>query len=240
MKLTAFFAAVLAFFAIAEEPEKWQVAGTKPLVLQGWGTVRDIYGLARFSQQDKALSVEVAGGGGDFTFTSKVAPCIFREIEGDFEATVAIEPGMFPDGTNATSNRVLWNGAGLVLEADEVNYARIELSVRQPAGKKDDNRLWVQHVVARKDQWDQPSLKDVNAKRPLHLRIQRAGPQFKWAYSYDKEMWTELKPFEAKDWPAKLKVGLLFVNLTTKVQKVTVSDLKITRNPPATTTSKAE
>ena len=228
MKLTTFLAIALTLSAFAEEPVNWQIAGTKPLVLQGWGTVRDSYGLARFSQKSNSLSVEVAGGGADFGYAEKVGPSVLGEVEGDFEATVTIQPGMSPDGTYATSNRVLWNGAGLLVEKDDGNYVRLEVTVRQPAGKKADNRIWANHAIRKTGTWDQPELKGWDPKKPMYLRIQRTGPQFKWGYSYDKEKWTELKPFEAKDWPAKLKIGVLFVNLTTKVQKVTVSDLKIT------------
>ena len=231
MKLTAFLALALAINAVAAEPEPWQIPGATPLVLQGWGNVRDPYGIARFLVKDNALSVEVAGGGADFGYYSQVAPCVLREVEGDFEVSVTVQPGMFPDGASVTSNRVLWNAAGLLVESDKSNFVRLELSVRQPLGKKDDNRIWAQRVVNASAKWDQPSLKDANGKKPLHLRIQRNGPQFKWAHSFDKQELTELEPFEAKDWPAKLKVGVVFVNITTKVEKATVSDLKITRIP---------
>lgn len=227
MKLTAFLAAALTLSAVAEEPVNWQLAGSKPLTFKGWGTVRDIYGLARFSQKSNSLSVELAGGGADFGGSMKVAPVVLQEVEGDFEVTVVVQPGMNPDGTYATSNRVLWNAAGLLVESDPANFARLELSVRQPLGKKDDNRIWAQRVVRNSAKWDQPSLKDANAKRPLHLRIQRTGAQIKWGHSFDRETWTELEPFEAKGWPAKLRVGVIFVNLTTKVQKATVSDFKV-------------
>lgn len=229
MKLTTFLATALAFSAIAEEPVNWQISGTKPLVLQGWGTVRDIYGLARFSQKSNSLSVELAGGGADYGTGSQVAPVVLQEVEGDFEVSVAIQPGINPDGTYAHSNRVLWNAAGLLVEWDNDNFARLELSVRQPIGKKEDNRVWAQRVVNKNWKWDEPSIKGANADRPLFLRIQRTGPQIKWAHSFDKETWTELEPFGASGWPAKLKVGVIFVNLTTKVEKATVSDLKITR-----------
>lgn len=231
MKLTVFLATTLIFSAIAEEPVNWQIAGAKPLVLQGWGTVRDIYGLARFSQKSNSLSVELAGGGADFGYAEKVAPSALSEVEGDFEVSVTLQPGMVPDGGIATSNRVLWNGAGLLVEADDGNFVRLEVTVRQPAGKKMDNRIWANHAIRKTGTWDQPELKGWDPKKPMFLRIQRTGAQFKWGYSYDKEKWTELKPFEAKGWPAKLKVGVLFVNLTTKVQKATVSDLKIVRVP---------
>lgn len=229
MKLTAFLAAALALSTAASEPEPWQISGTKPLLLQGWGTVRDPYGLARFLVKDNGLSVELAGGGADFGFDSQIAPCVLREVEGDFEASVTVQPGMFPDGVYATSNRVLWNAAGLLVELDDANFIRLELTVRQPLGKKEDNRIWAQRVVQKYSKWDQPSLKGADAKKPLHLRIQRTGSQFKWAHSYDKETWTELETFERKDWPAKLKVGVLFVNLTSKVEKATVSDFRITK-----------
>ena len=118
MKLTTFLATALAFSAIDEEPVNWQISGTKPLVLQGWGTVRDIYGLARFSQKSNSLSVELAGGGADYGTGSQVAPVVLQEVEGDFEVSVAIQPGINPDGTYAHSNRVLWNAAGLLVEWD--------------------------------------------------------------------------------------------------------------------------
>lgn len=229
MKLTAFLTAALALSATAAEGEVWQISGVKPLVLQGWGTVRDAYGLARFAVKDNALSVELAGGGADYGYAEKIAPCVLQDVEGDFEVGVTIQPGISPDGAYATSNRVLWNAAGLLVELDENNFARLELSIRQPLGKKEDNRIWAQRVVGKNSKWDQPSIKDANAKKPLHLRIQRTGAQLKWAYSYEKQTWTELEPFDAKDWPAKLKVGVLFVNLTTKVENATVSDLKITK-----------
>ncbi len=228
MKLTAFLATALTFSAFAEEPVNWQIAGRKPLVLQGWGTVRDIYGVARFSQKSNSLSIEFAGGDTD---AGKYAPAVLQEVEGDFEASVTIQPGINPDGRYANANRVLWNSAGLLVELDGDNYARLELSVRQPLEKKDDNQIWMQRAVRKNGRWNQLPIKDANRKRPLHLRIQRTGTQLKWAHSFDKATWTELEPFEAKDWPAKLKVGVQFVNVTTKVMKATVSDLKIT---PAT------
>ena len=235
MKLTSFLAA-LALSTTAAEPEiEWQISGDKPLVLEGWGSVRDPYGLARFAVKDQSLSVELAGGGADYGTGSQVAPVVLQEVEGDFEVSVAIQPGINPDGTYAHSNRVLWNAAGLLVEWNNDNFARLELSVRQPIGKKEDNRVWAQRVVNKNWKWDEPSIKGANAKRPLFLRIQRTGSLFKWAHSFDRETWTELEPFGASGWPAKLKIGVIFVNLTTKVEKATVSDLKITRilaDPP--------
>ena len=226
MKLTAFLATALAFSAVADEPVNWKVSGNKPLVLQGWGTVHDSYGLARFSQKSNSLSVEVAGGGAEFGAGS---PAVLQEVEGDFEVGVTIQPGINPDGQYATASRALWNSAGLLVELDNGDHIRLELSILRTLGKKDDNRIWAQSIVRNNNKWHRPSLKDANAKRPLHLRINRTGTQFKWAHSFDKETWTELEPFEVKDWPSKLKVGVHFVNVTTKVQNTTVSDLKITK-----------
>jgi regulation of enolase protein 1 (concanavalin A-like superfamily) len=229
MKLTTLLATAFAFSAIAADSQTWLVSGTKPLVLPGWGTVSDPYGMARFAMNGSALSVEIAGGGVDYANGNHVAPVVLQEVEGDFEVSVAIQPGINPDGTSTHANRILWNAAGLLVEWDKDNFARLELCVRQPIGKKEDNRVWAHRVVNKNWKWDEPSIKGANAERPLFLRIQRTGPQIKWAHSFDKETWTELEPFSAGEWPKKLKVGVLFVNLTTKVEKATVSDLKITK-----------
>lgn len=226
MKLTAFLAAAFAFSALAEDAVNWQFAGTKPLVLQGWGTVRDQFGLARFSQKSNSLSIELAGGGTEY---GHCAPAVLQEVSGDFEATIAIQPGINPEGKYATANRALWNSAGLIVELGNNDHVRLELSILQPTGKKPDNRIWAQRIIGKTNQWHRPSVKDANTTRPLFLRMQRTGSQLKWAYTFDKEKWTELEPFETKDWPSQIKVGVHFINVTTKMMKATVSDFKITK-----------
>ena len=227
MKLTASIAIAIAATLTAAEPEKWVVVSKEPLVLPGWGTVRDLYGLARFSQKDKSLTVEVAGGGADHHAAEPLAPAIQQEVEGDFEALLTIQPGMIPGGRHASTNRVLWNGAGLLVEPKGNNFIRHELTIRRPKGQKEDNRIWAMNVRDRSFGFQQPELKNWDSKTPLHLRVRRTGAAFVLAYSFDRTTWVNADAFEFPKWPAKLKVGPLFVNLTTKVQKVTVSDFTI-------------
>jgi regulation of enolase protein 1 (concanavalin A-like superfamily) len=225
MKLTAFFCLIAAIATAAEEPS--QAAGGGARELTGWGTVRDPLEMGKFQMKGRALTVDVAGGGTDYSQAERTAPSAVQEIEGDFIAMVTVQPGMTPDGIATTANKVIWNSAGLLVEVDKANFIRFELSVRKQRPDLFDNRLWAHRVNKNQSKWDQPILKEWDPKTPIHLRIQRTGAQFKWAYSLDKETWKELAPFETTNWPAKLNVGVVFVNLTSKASKATVSDLVI-------------
>jgi regulation of enolase protein 1 (concanavalin A-like superfamily) len=225
MKLAILLVAALFIGPIARSQDAG-ASDSRSREIRNWGTVRDPMELGQFVEKGNSLTATVTGGGADFSQFDRTAPSVVREVDGDFIATLTVEPGMQPAGVAMTSNKVVWNSAGLLIEVDKDNFIRLELSIRKH-GEKFDNRLWAHRVVKGDAKWDQPVLKAWDPTKPVHFRIQRTGAKFKWAYSYDKLAWTELAPFEAAKWPQKLNAGVAFVNLTSAPSRATVSDLVI-------------
>jgi len=170
----------------------------------GWGRGVDPEKAATFSASSGELIIDLKTVQTDLWESRVNAPRALTEVEGEFTATVRVDPVPAP----AVSSR--WNSAGLVVMIDERNLFRLDRGMW--SGDKDRPDVRVVHDLLiqgyRDYRSENPWLKPDPAA-PLWMRVERRGHQLLAAISTDAKTWTELKPQDISEWPQKLRVGVV-------------------------------
>ena len=194
---------------------------------QHWGLSVDPDGDCKFLLEQDELRIKIPGKphiisaelGGP---KSTNAPRVLSEIQGDFDAEVAVH-GTTPWNMNSlVQGRAPFFAAGLLVWQDEKNYLRIARGFLNghcyPNWQQHGNSQ-VMHDVGH----DIP----LNDQLPTVLRLKRRGDTFTASYSQDRKEWKELPPVKA-DIRRKLNVGVVAIQNTTAGYEATFAGLKIT------------
>ncbi len=143
------------------------------------------------------------------------APRILRAVEGDFRAEVSVHGAIPADARSLLNGRWPFYASGLLAWQDEGNYIRLERArmFYIPAG------IWRCYVgwelrqngqMQRGGRWEDGLL---DAEKPAHFKLDRAGDSFIGSFSMDGKEWKQLPPISA-EFTRKLKVGIAAINNT--------------------------
>ncbi len=105
-------------------------AAEKPLAMSihGWGNVVDPDGDSQIDLDGAKVKITVPGSPHDFAAELQQwnAPRILRSVRGDFIAEVKISGTFDPKGESTIEGRKPYNGAGLLVIADNDNHVSLQ------------------------------------------------------------------------------------------------------------------
>lgn len=149
----------------------------------------------------------------------KNAPMTLAAVDGDFVLHVKVTGEMRP-GIDQLANprtgkplQLTYMGAGIVLWQDQNNYVRLERSVGTAGGPTVVTRLLVE-VCKDGREAGRPYYLDV-PEGPMSVMLVRYQGHIRCLFSNDGKKWTMLQELAA-EFPEKLQVGLLGVNISKK------------------------
>lgn len=207
--------------------------------ISGWGTVVDPDGDCAITASDGKITVVVPGKTHDLSsyhniYKKRNAPRILQEIGGDFTVQVKVT-GAFDPGANSTLPEAdPFNGAGLLLWADDENFLRLERNVwtTSHGGHSSYQPLF--------EYWknDKDLTPCAASNRPFftgsstYLRLTRRGNQVRAAVSGDGVNWIETDPVTVQ-FPEKIEVGVDAINTSKQPFNVEFTGFKLMTNQTA-------
>lgn len=186
--------------------------------LAGWGTPADPDGDCKFFQSPGELMITVPGSAQAHDLAAEIdrvnAPRVVQPVKGDFVYQVKIEGRLDPGAESTQENRTGYNGAGVILMADERNVITLARAVLQREGgnpqpytnfeMRNDGQL---QAIGLTNEAPLPQ------EGPVWLRLERRGQKVSGAVSTDGAKWTELRPKTIPEsWPQDLKVGVVAIS----------------------------
>jgi regulation of enolase protein 1 (concanavalin A-like superfamily) len=184
--------------------------------LDAFGARVDPAGDCSFSTADGHLTISVPGSEKAHDFAAELsnmtAPLVVREASGDFTMEVRVDDVFDPGGESTQPGRCGYIGAGLIVFADDRNYASIQRASLQWVGREarayTNFELRVNGELLRGGNTDDFA---VDPTKPTWLRLERRGNKILGAMSHDGKTWVYGKPKELTDpaWNRKdLVVGM--------------------------------
>jgi len=150
---------------------------------------------------------------------TKNAPMVLAPVQGDFIAHVRVVGPMRP-GTDSVPHPgtgkalpITFNGAGLVLWQDKDNYIRLERTCGTAGGPTLVYRLLVEVCKDGKES-GRPYYIDMD-EGPMSVAMFRKDGQIRCLFGNDGKQWAVLQEIAA-DFPDKIQIGLLGVNISKK------------------------
>jgi regulation of enolase protein 1 (concanavalin A-like superfamily) len=207
--------------------------------ISGWGNVIDPDGDCAITAGDGKVMVEVPGRTHDLSsyhsiYKKRNAPRILQEIEGDFTVQVKVT-GTFDPGAHSTLPEAdPFNGAGLLLWADNENFLRLERNVwTTPDGGHSSYQPLFEYWKNNTDLTPgTPSSTPFFTGSSTCLRLTRQGNQVRAAVSSDGVNWIETDPVTVQ-FPAKINVGVDAINTSKQPFSVEFTEFKLTANQTA-------
>lgn len=206
----------------------------KPREVRGWGPLIDPVGDCVMAEDGEKLTLTVPAGNRNLsTAINTSAPRLLREVEGDFTAVVKVT-GEFDPGTRGVE-ATPFNGAGLLVWADERNFVRVERNSYWLAGRQ---RFFcypplVEYFKGGAGQNTNPDPTEAAnffTGWSTHLRVDRRGDRLTASYSHDGTGWTGVKEFSV-EMPPKVFVGVAAVNTAAQPFNVQFEGLSVTVFP---------
>ena len=196
---------------VAVAPPKPAPAGP-PAVLSfatGWDKPVDPDGDCKIAPDKEALTIEAPGKRHDLTGEGAMnAPRLLRDVTGDFTIQVRVAGDLKPAGPSTAPGGLPFEGAGLVLMADDKTFVRLERAAVDRNGATDPYVNWEVRADGRQ-QW--ASTAKLNPEdQTVYLRLRRLGDRIFPGYSVDGKTWTEM-PSQALAILATVKVGVAAV-----------------------------
>jgi regulation of enolase protein 1 (concanavalin A-like superfamily) len=205
--------------------------------VEGWGETVDPAGDCEFEVKEGRLRITVPGSEKPHDLSpeleSGTAPRVLRPVKGDFVLQVKVG-GEFEPGDNSTQQgRTPYNGAGLVVFADEKNFVRLERAALQGAGQSVAYPNFEIRVDGRLEGIGVAGGVAVDRAKPMWLKLERHGDEIRGAISQDGgEHWQEGAPkkLTAKAWAQEgaIKAGVAAISTATKPFTAVYSDLSVT------------
>lgn len=201
--------------------------------IAGWGRVVDPDGDCTVTDSNGTITVTVPGTTHDLSsyhsiYKKRNAPRILQEVEGDFTVEVKVT-GRFDPGKDATLPETdPFNGAGLLLWADDENFLRLERNVwTTPHGGHSSYQPLFQYWKDDKDLTPNvPSAKPFFKGQSTYLRITRQGNQIRAAVSNDGVDWIETNSVTVQ-FPQKIEVGVDAISTSKQPFTVEFTGLKL-------------
>jgi hypothetical protein len=180
-----------------------------------WGDAVDPRGECRFHEEAGRFTMHVPGGnyqllpGMDHNFN---APRLLREVDGDFSAIVEVQPfdikGQPLPGVGSSP----YQGAGLVVWQDSKNYIRYLIARMPKVGGPGP----CAHTLVFAG--GNSRLEKINELQPnqRYLNLERQGKTYRVRWGTDGRTWDDAIALPEVDFPRRMQVGLLAVNMSTQ------------------------
>lgn len=200
-----------------------------PNLIRGWGRWQDPDRDCRTKIENGKLLVWVPGTAHDLSVEQNKmnAPMVLQDAQGDFDVEVKLS-GTFTPGEATVQGRTPYQGAGLVMAADNRNYIRLERAVY--VGNDRQGHHYVNFEVRLNGQISrigQSTDFPVPENVPVTLRLRRRGNQVQGQVNVNGQNWEQvgLKTFSTE---AKMMAGLAAVNATNAPLTVQFENIKVT------------
>jgi hypothetical protein len=199
----------------------------------GWEKAIDPDGDCRFIYDKESLTIELPAKDHDLDPDRgrTNAPCVLREVEGDFVVQVRLGGDFKPSGRSTSPDRPPFVAAGLVLTSGDTTF----LATYAVEGGRDQRphgafRMMDAgrhlHVNGEQDARG-PAWTLTGDGGPVYLRLQRRGDEFLASLGPDGVKWTDLLRVIIK-LPARVKVGLAACTTSTEPFKPRFDQLRLT------------
>ncbi|QDT60257.1 hypothetical protein SV7mr_27770 [Stieleria bergensis] len=164
-----------------------------------WGMAFDLAGDCEFIAESGKLSIVVPGSakphGLSPSLGSDKAPRVLQSVRGDFTVTVRVDGTFEPTKESTQRARIGYNGAGLLVMADERNFVRIERAgLHRPNGSEADFINFEMHVDGKLQRYGLPKDFPTDGSKPTWLRLERKGDVMLGSMSHDLETWHAGEP----------------------------------------------
>ena len=156
------------------------------------------------------------------------APCILREVAGDFEVRVRVK-GIGSPGSRASTTRYApYHGAGILLWKDPGNYVRLEIAAdHRKSGTYPYANFELRQDGRLASSW---GLKIEDGSS--YLRLRRLGDEVRAAFSPDGYHWTSFAPLNAH-FPDRVEIGVVAVSSATKPLEAHFEESQLIISPGA-------
>jgi regulation of enolase protein 1 (concanavalin A-like superfamily) len=195
------------------QPEQVQTEGNteldKPVGLRpepsdqvdGWGKFINPAGDCAFknSSQSGVLKLIVPGSEIPHDLSpellSMTAPRVLQTVEGDFSIQVKVIGDFEPGSDSTQAGRTGYNGAGLVVFADEKNFVRLERATLHRIGGRAEayTNFEIRENGFLKQAGTTADFQTSDSK-PTWLRLERRGNKMHGAMSQDGKTWIQANP----------------------------------------------
>ncbi len=205
-----------------------------------WGKLSDPDKNCKFIRGRDSLTIEMPGADHDFDLRRDRlnAPCLLREIEGDFVMQVRVRIDCRPSAESTVTGQPPSVSGGFLIVLPANACIRLEYGVRSqgPGTKgyialKERDVLGGQMNCVGDERWKGWPLgaKAENA----YLRLERRGHILYFSLGPDGEKWTSLTGHLTKEIPAKLKIGLAAYSTLSEPSKARFDEFKLTQGEKA-------
>ena len=181
-----------------------------------WGVVTDPDGNCEFKADGKKLSIIAPGPAHDLSaeLNRMNAPRVLRKVKGDFVAVVRVL-GDFAPGKATIPERTAYNGAGLLIMADDRTYVRLERATLARSGQAEHYANFELRKDGEVERIGSPDDCVIDPEKETYLRIERRGNKILGSVTQEPGKWDEM---EAKtvDLPDELWIGVAAINASTR------------------------
>jgi regulation of enolase protein 1 (concanavalin A-like superfamily) len=202
--------------------------------IPGWGAPTDPAGDCKFDLRDNKLMITVPGSDKAHDLGAEVsnmtAPRVLQPVSGDFVLTVKIDGEFDPGDESTQPGRTGYNGAGLVVFADENNYVRIERATLNSGAEVHPYTNFEIRVDGQNERFGTTGDLPTEDRKPTWLRLERKGGKMLGAMSHDGEEWAYGKPKEltSEAWnKPEVKVGVAAINTSKQPFVPSFSEFKV-------------
>jgi regulation of enolase protein 1 (concanavalin A-like superfamily) len=201
--------------------------------IPGWGQVIEPDGDCIVTAGGGTLTVAVPGTTHDLSsyrsiYKKRNAPRVLREVDGDFTVQVKVSGTFEPGKAGTLPGAYPFNGAGLLLWANDENYLRLERNVWITSHGEHSSYLPLFEYW--KDDRDltqgTPSTKPFFKGQSAYLRLTRQGNQVRAAVSNDGVDWIKTGPVTVQ-FPQKINVGVDAINTSKEPFTVEFAEFKL-------------
>ena len=222
---------LICLLAQAEEPRNNAAPDRE---LRGWGKPLNPDGDCEFFMSgDGRLLIQVPGGARAHDLAADIqlsnAPRVVQSANGDFTLQVRIDGRFEPGDESTKSERIAYNGAGIIAMVDPRNVVTLARAVLQHPG--DSPVPYANFEIRSGGKLLRMGMTDdlpLPEKGPVYLRLERRGGRFLGAASTDGATWSELSAKEVPaTWPKKLQIGLIAISTSTKEFNPGFSNLQV-------------
>ena len=217
-----------AAIAVQEERVKREAAPK----IDGWGMVVDPDGDCGFTVAGLALVITVPGSrphdmSPEISRTNAPRVMDFGSVDARFKFTLKVD-GRFEPGADSTEAcRLSYNGAGIILMADERNFVTVVRAAFQRPG---EGAVSYANAEVRVDGKmvgsGNPSAHPVPPEGPVYLSLERNDRQITAYSSLDGKRWKLIAVLDLPpEWSAALQAGAIAVSTSTNEFRVRFSAL---------------
>lgn len=203
--------------------------------ISNWGKPADPDGDCKFFRAPRELLISVPGSNGPHDLAADVdktnAPRVLKPVSGDFSIQVKVDGRFVPGASSTLPGRVGYNGAGLVLMADDQNVISLARAVlHRPGGELSPYANFEKRADGELERIGDAGEHPLPATGAVFLRLERRGQKLTGAVSLDGDKWKTIgsKKIPA-DWPRKLKVGVVAISTSEEEFNPRFSDLKLSK-----------